>query len=80
MATDSFQRSYKYCIIMFFHNFTKEDNFDDFSSVNLQNWNSIPKKEFDPEGANSFPKDPMTIECGSGFETGKASKCMICKN
>ena len=58
---------------MFFYNFTKEDNFDE------ENWNSILKKELAPEGANSFSKDPMTIESGSDFETGKAIKCINCK-
>ena len=64
---------------MFSHNFTKEDKFYDLSPVNLQNWNSILKKEFAPEGANSFSKEPMTIESGSDFETGSAIKCMNCK-
>ena len=61
---------------MFLHNFTKEDDFNDFSSVHLLNSNSILKKEFAPEGANSFAKEPMTIESGRDFETGKAIKCM----
>ena len=45
----------------------------------FQNWNSILKKEFAPEGANSFSKEPMTIESGSDFKTGKAIKYMNCK-
>ena len=30
------------------------------------------KKEFAPEGANSFSKEPMTIKTGNEFEIGKA--------
>ena len=29
------------------------------------------KKEFAPEGANSFSEEPMTIKTGSEFEIGK---------
>ena len=42
----------------------------------FQNRNSILKKEFAREGANSFSKEPMTIDSGSDFKTGKAIKCM----
>ena len=45
-----------------------------------QNWNSILKKEFSPEGVNSFAKEPMITERVNEFKMGKANKCMHGKN